>query len=320
MLSTLTNAFPQTVNPLLDQLDDTLPDLRKVLTSGPDKRLTDTPNAQPAILFTSICILRVLQHDFGVDPSKFDYFLGHSLGEFTALVAADVLPFDAALRLVRQRGLAMAAAIKCPPSKVGMFALVLGKGQLKSATQHITDFIESEVLGDDEILSIANVNSPTQLVVSGHVRAVEKCLGDIRRFQGKDPRPVKLNVSAPFHSEIMAPAVGVVKKLLGEMDVGGGDVRKVVANVTARPYVDLDEMKDVLARQCVETVRWKESIEWLDGRGHVEKWVGIGPGRVQTILVGRQVRRGFKSVLPVDGLDIPAVEYAAKVLSNRFGV
>jgi [acyl-carrier-protein] S-malonyltransferase len=181
MLSTLAETFSSTIKPLLDQLDSTLPGLRNLLFNGPPVRLTNTPNAQPAVLFTSICILRVLQQNFNLDISKFDYHLGHSLGEFTALVAADILSLPTALQLVHKRGLAMEAATKSA-GKVGMYALVVGKRQLKDLSQHIQEFIDSEALADNEFLSIANINSSAQVVVSGHVTAVEKCMCQLRQF------------------------------------------------------------------------------------------------------------------------------------------
>jgi len=316
MLTPLTKAFPRTVIPLLDQLDLVLPGLRPVLFDGPSTYLTETPNAQPAILISSIAILRVLEKDFGVDPTKFDYFFGHSLGEFTALVAAGIISLKDALLLVRQRGMSMAVATANCENEVGMFALIVEKGQVENLEQQIKEFIDSEALGEDEFLSIANVNSSTQLVVSGHVSAIMHCLGQIRKFKGNDPRAVKLNVSAPFHSGIVAPAVSVVRRMLQEMDMDEGNVRKVVSNVRGRPYSHLIEMRESLSRQCVETVRWKDSIEWLEKNCGVKRWVGIGPGRVQTNLVGREVNGGKASVVAVEGMDAEGMEDAANALRD----
>ncbi|PWW78632.1 FabD/lysophospholipase-like protein [Tuber magnatum] len=316
MLTPLTKAFPRTVIPLLDQLDIVLPGLRPVLFHGPSAYLTETPNAQPAILISSLAILRVLEKDFGVDPTKFDYFFGHSLGEFTALVAAEIISLKDALRLVRQRGMSMAAATAKSESEVGMFALIVEKGQVKNLEQQIREFIDSEALGDDEFLSVANVNSSTQLVISGHVSAIMNCVGQIRKFKGNDPRAVKLNVSAPFHSGIVAPAVSVVRRMLREIDMNEDNVRKVISNVSGRPYRNLIEMRENLSRQCVETVRWKDSIEWLEKQCGVDRWVGIGPGRVQTNLVGQEVKGGRSSVVAVEGMDVQGMEDAAKALDD----
>ncbi|RPB01148.1 FabD/lysophospholipase-like protein [Choiromyces venosus 120613-1] len=316
MITPLTKAFPRTVIPLLDQLDHVLPGLRPVIFDGPSTYLTETPNAQPAILISSLAILRVLEKDFGVDPKKFDYFFGHSLGEFTALAAAGIISLKDALQLVRQRGMSMATATAKSENEVGMFALIVEKGQVENLAQQIKQFIDSEALGEDEFLSIANINSSVQLVVSGHVRAIMNCLGQIRKFKGSDPRAVRLNVSAPFHSGIMAPAVSVVRRMLRGMDMNEDNVKKVVSNVSGRPYRHLIEMRESLSQQCVETVRWKDSIEWLEKNCGVDRWVGIGPGRVQTNLVGREVKGGMASVIPVEGMDVEGMEIAARALED----
>ncbi|CAZ84093.1 unnamed protein product [Tuber melanosporum] len=316
MLTPLTKAFPKTVIPLLDRLDLILPGLRPVLFDGPGSYLTETQNAQPAILVSSIAILRVLEKDFGVDPTKFDYFFGHSLGEFTALVAAGIISLEDALMLVRQRGMSMAVATANSEDEVGMYALIVEKGQVKNLEQQISEFIDSEALGEDEFLSIANVNSSTQLVVSGHVRAIMNCVGQIRKFKGNDPRAIRLNVSAPFHSGIVAPTVSVVRRMLREIDMKEENVRKVVSNVSGRPYRHLIEMRNNLPWQCVKTVRWKDSIEWLEKNCGVSRWVGIGPGRVQTNLVGQEVKGGKANVVAVEGTDIKRMEDAAEALGN----
>ncbi|KAG0633070.1 acyl transferase/acyl hydrolase/lysophospholipase [Tuber brumale] len=316
MLTPLTKTFPKTVIPLLDRLDIVLPGLRPVLFDGPCSYLTETQNAQPAILISSLAILRVLEKDFGVDPTKFDYFFGHSLGEFTALVAAGIISLEDALRLVRQRGMSMAAATANSENEVGMFALIVEKGQVKNLERQVSEFIDSEALGEDEFLSIANVNSSTQLVISGHVSAIMNCVGQIRKFKGNDPRAIRLNVSAPFHSGIVAPTVSVVRRMLRKMDMKEDNVRKVVSNVCGRPYRHLVEMQEMLPWQCVKTVRWKDSIECLEKSCGVGRWVGIGPGRVQTNLVRQEVRGGRASVVAVEGMDVKGMEDAAKALED----
>lgn len=201
--------------------------------------------------------------------------------------------------------------------EVGMFAVMVEKKELAGLMKKIDDFIHSEVLPDDEFLNIANINSSTQIVLSGHVRAVEMCLCHLRKFQGNDPRAIRLNVSAPFHSQIMAPAVKVVRNLLDEMEVGrGGDVARVVSNATAKPYGDFDEMKRLLAAQAVETVQWKDSISFLENEAGVTRWFGLGPGKVGRNLIGREVKGGYKSVLGVDGMDVGELEKAVRMLED----
>lgn len=314
MLTPLINAFPRTLAPLLETLDATCPGLQKIISTGPSEILTHTPNAQPAILFTSIAILRVLEQDFGLQTSKFSHLLGHSLGEFSALVAANVLSLNDALTLVRRRGEAMAQCAETTAGEVGMFAVMVEKASLPELMKRVDDFIHSEVLPDDQFLNIANINSSTQIVLSGHVRAVDACLGHLRRFQGNDPRAIRLNVAAPFHSQIMAPAVSVVRSLLEGMDIGSGTHAKVVSNATARPYQDIEEMKRLLAAQAVETVQWKDSIAFLENEAGVTRWFGLGPGKVGRNLIGREVRGGYQSVLGVDGMDVAEMEKAVREL------
>lgn len=314
MLTPLINAFPRTLAPLLEILDATCPGLQQTISTGPSQILTHTPNAQPAILFTSIAILRVLEQDFGLATLKFSHLLGHSLGEFSALVAADVLSLSDALTLVRRRGEAMARCAEDITGEVGMFAVMVEAASLPGLMKSVDDFIHSEVLPDDQFLNIANINSSTQIVLSGHVRAVDACLGHLRKFQGNDPRAIRLNVGAPFHSQIMAPAVGVVRNLLDGMDVHGKGHVRVVSNATARPYRDLEEMKRLLAAQAVETVQWKDSIAFLENEAGVTRWFGLGPGKVGRNLIGREVRGGYKSVLGVDGMDVGELEKAVRML------
>ena len=334
MLTRLAETFPRTVGPLLEQLDHTLPPadgqppLSRIISWGPNETITATENAQPAILFTSIAILRVLEAEFGQRALAADtrFFLGHSLGEFTALVAAGVLELPDALRLVRRRGEVMRdCAVRASqpemeggPGQTGMMALLVKKDLLPQLIAHVNTFIHSETLPNDEFLSIANVNSSTQIVLSGHLKAINACITHVRKFSGDDPRALKINVSAPFHSMIMAPAVPVVARMLGEMDLrfpppGGAEV---LANVTARPYESVEELREVLARQCTTTVRWAESIQYLDHERDVTRWIGIGPGMVGRNLVGREVRGGMKRVVGIEGVDAKSIEDALNELEK----
>ncbi|KAI5845041.1 acyl transferase/acyl hydrolase/lysophospholipase [Morchella snyderi] len=315
MLAPLIKTFPRTLNPLLDVLEATCPGLRKIIAGGPCVELTHTANAQPAILITSIAILRVLEKEFGLKTANFDYLLGHSLGEFSALVAADVISLEDALTLVRRRGEEMAACADATPGELGMWAIMVEPDLMDGLMRKFHDFIHSEVLPDDEFLGVANINSSTQIVLSGHVRAAQAFLCHMRKFKGSDPRAIRLNVSAPFHSHIMYPAVKVVKNLLDEMEIRPG-FEKVVANATGRPYEGVEPMKRHLAAQAVETVQWKDSIGYLERVQGVERWVGIGPGKVGKNLVGREVQGGPPSVLCATGLDIKEMEEVVRALED----
>ena len=379
MLTPLLAAFPRTVGPLLELLDETLPPadgasaLSAIMAHGPNEALTATENAQPAILLTSIAILRVLEEQYslpvaaaapgsssgssggggegggggagvggssksetGTDAAgETDFFLGHSLGEFSALVAARVLNLADALRLVRRRGEVMcdcARRVSLPemdggPGETGMVALLVEPPFLAGLLRAVDAFVASETLPNDEFLAVANVNSASQIVLSGHLKAIAACIGHLRRFAGHDPRALRLNVSAPFHSMVMAPAVPVVERMLAAMPVnfarvgagagaGEGKGVGVVANVTARPYASADELRTLLARQCTATVRWAESVRYLDRDRGVSRWIGIGPGKVAINLVGREVRGGMASVIPVEGCDAHNIEAAVRRLQR----
>jgi [acyl-carrier-protein] S-malonyltransferase len=333
MLNPLIAAFPRTVNPLLDLLDATLPPsgssppLSYIISEGPNPDLTTTENAQPAILFTSIAILNVLQKDFGFSlPDEVQFFLGHSLGEFTALVAAGVLSLPDALRIVRRRGEEMrdcAQRASHPeldggPGETGMVALVVESGRLPSVIKSVNEFIHSETLPNDEFMSIANVNSSTQIVLSGHLKAITTCICHIRKFTGHDPRALRLNVSAPFHSPVMGPVVPVVRSMLEACEVQYPPTSdaEVIANVIARPYDSEKELRQVLAEQTTATVRWAESIKYLDEERDVQRWIGMGPGRVGKNLVGREVRGGMKRVYGVEGSSAAEIEEVVKKLEQ----
>jgi len=329
MLTPLLEAFPRTIKPLIESLDATLPPpdgtppLSGIIAKGPNELLTATENAQPAILFTSIVILETLAKEFGVDArGKARFMLGHSLGEFTALVAAGVLKLDDALRLVRRRGEVMrdcAVRASVPeldggPGETGMVALVVENKYLPDLIRRVHAFLHSETLPNDEFLSVANVNSSTQVVLSGHLKAINTCICHIRKFSGHDPRALRLNVSAPFHCMVMGPVVPVVRTMLEGMEVTfpPRDGIEVVANMTARPPESTVQLKKLLAEQATTTVRWAESIQYLDLERDVGTWIGIGPGRVGRNLVGREVRGGGERVIGVEGADAKGIEEAIK--------
>ncbi|KAI0006659.1 malonyl CoA-acyl carrier protein transacylase [Xylariaceae sp. FL0662B] len=324
MLTPWLEAFPRTANPILDEIDSYMGyKLSDVIQNGPNRVLTATPNAQPAIMATSILILRVLEREFGFRVSeRADVSLGHSLGEFAALVAAGVLQFEDALWMVRRRAEAMAEAtrraVEAYGGEYGMVAVVTEPEYLDQLVGAIDEFVgyrSAGARGDesaesrkpiDQVL-IANVNSRNQIVLSGSVQRIKELVAHVRQFLGHDPRAVRLNSDSPFHSPIMRPAVDVMRALLARKSrVRGREHEDVVAfpgdvqcvsNVSARPFGSAAEVKDLLARQCLETVRWWDSIKYLDQEQKVRRWIGIGPGKVGRNLVGKEVgMRGKDSV------------------------
>lgn len=304
-------AFPNTVKPILQQIDDTLQtDLSKIIEEGPNSLLTATENAQPAIMATSIMILRVLEKDFGFNlAERVDVTLGHSLGEFAALVAGGYLRELDALRVIRRRGRIMAECSKSVNEEVGMVALVCEPDHLSSLVEAINAFLGHDSEGSKadshadtdspplQQVSIANYNSKNQIVLSGSIKRIDELKMHLRHFGGHDPRAVRLKSDSPFHSPLMMPASQLMRKLLSQPSYEEPDkdmimwpgIMPCISNVSARPFESKEQLKDLLARQCVETVLWHDSIVYLHKDQKVRRWLGIGPGKVGRNLVGKEV-------------------------------
>lgn len=323
MLTPWIEAFPKTAGPLVEEIDHLLGrKMSKLIAEGPNSTLTATGNAQPAIMASSILILRILEQEFGFKASeRVDVTLGHSLGEFAALVAGGYLAFEDSLYLVQKRADAMAectrVAIAEHGGEYGMVALVTEAGHLKSLVQSIYEFIGHRSAGQKsdssydvppiEQVLIANINSKNQIVLSGNLERIKTLLTHLRQFGGHDPRAVRLKSDSPFHSPLMQPASKAMRRMLdGKSRVKGREsedmltfpgVMECISNVTARPFKSKDDVKDLLARQAVETVRWWDSIKYLDQEEKVRRWIGIGPGKVGRNLVGKEVgMRGHDTV------------------------
>lgn len=323
MLTPWIEAFPARAAQIIDEIDSYMGyKLSDIIQNGPSRVLTATPNAQPAIMATSILILRILENEFNFDISKrVDVSLGHSLGEFAALVAGGVLEFEDALYMVRKRAEAMAEATQKAKEKYGgeygMVAVVTEPEYLTQLIEAIDDFVGYRSAGArsesadsmkpiDQVL-IANINSKNQIVLSGNIQRIKELTAHVRQFLGHDPRAVRLHSDSPFHSPIVRPAVNVMRELVSRKSrVKGREDKDVitfpgrlqcVSNVSARPFEDAADVKDLLARQCLETVRWWDSIKYLDQEQKVRRWIGIGPGKVGRNLVGKEVgMRGMDSV------------------------
>jgi len=311
MIDDWLEAFPRTVKPILEQIDETLKvSLTKIIREGPNSVLTATENSQPAIMATSIMILRVLEQEFGFKTNeRVDLTLGHSLGEYAALVAAGYLREADALVMVRKRAEVMARCSKEAGEEVGMVALVCEAGHLGSMVDAIHEFLGHHSEGAkmdssadydtpvvDQVL-IANVNSKNQIVLSGSIRRINELLTHLRQFAGHDPRAVRLKSDSPFHSPLMKPAADIMTKLLdqpsqvekGEDMVIWPGLMPCISNVSARPFESKQQVKDYLARQAVATVLWHDSIVYLHKEEGVRRWIGIGPGKVGRNLVGKEV-------------------------------
>jgi [acyl-carrier-protein] S-malonyltransferase len=264
-----------------DRLDYSL---SNVIFEGPDEQLTLTENTQPAILTTSIALLSVLE-DHGIVP---DYTAGHSLGEYSALVASKAIPFKDAVYAVRKRGLYMEEAV---PAGKGAMAAVLGLNA--EALKEMTD----QVTAEGESVQLANLNAPGQIVISGTSRGVE--LAGQKAKENGAKRVIPLQVSGPFHSELMKPAADKLKNVLDEITVRDAKV-PVIANVTGREMSKTDDIHENLMAQLYSPVRWEETIRRLVDLG-VDTFLEIGPGNVLSGLVKKVQRRA--KTYPINDLE-----------------
>jgi len=244
---------------------------------GTEEDLKLTANTQPAILTCSVAVVRVLAEK-GLAP---DFVAGHSLGEYSALVAAGALKFADAVQLVRKRGSYMQDAV---PAGVGAMAAIMG---LSPAV--VADACKRAAKG--EICSAANLNSPEQTVISGHASAVKRAVEIASQLGAK--RAVILAVSAPFHSALMAPAQEKLEKDLKQTEFAVLRV-PLVTNVDADTIASGDEAREALVRQVTMPVRWEESVRLLIDEG-VNTFVEVGPGRVLSGLL-RQIERSVATL------------------------
>lgn len=254
----------------LDEMDEALGEkLSALCFDGPIEELTLTANAQPAILGTSIACLRALESVTDARPA---FVAGHSLGEYSALVAAGSLQLAAAVRLTRLRGRYMQEAV---PTGEGAMAAVMG---LDRATLEGLCAQAAE----SEVVSPANFNAPGQIVIAGNKSAVERVSAAVAAAGGK---AVALKVSAPFHCALMTPAA---LRLAGDLEAA--DLRRpqvpVVTNVGAEPVTDPSAIRELLVRQVSSPVRWEECVRALVALG-VRTFVEVGPGKILQGLVKR---------------------------------
>ena len=255
---------------VFEEADDALRfSISTLCFQGPDDALKLTENTQPAILTTSIAALRVLETEKGV---RSILAAGHSLGEYSALVASGALDFADAVRTVRLRGRFMQEAV---PVGEGAMAAVLGMER-----EQVEKLCQEEASG--EVLSPANFNCPGQIVISGHAKAVDRAIERIKK-EGK--KAVLLPVSAPFHSPLMEPAGVRLEEELEEISIHDLSV-PVVTNVEAEPNTSKDRVKRLLVAQVSSPVRWEESMRRMAEKG-IERMIEIGPGKVLSGLMKR---------------------------------
>lgn len=269
--------------------------LSKLMLEGPQEELTLTYHAQPALLTVSSMITERLIRA-GIRP---DYTAGHSLGEYSALVTSNVLEFPAAVNIVHKRGLFMNTAF---PAGEGTMAAILGmeSDELEKVTNEVTD--------TTGVVQLANLNCPGQIVISGTKAGVEQaCL--VAKEQGAK-RAIPLDVSGPFHSELMRSASQDLAKELSSSFLLEAKV-PVVSNVTAKAETNATQIQDLLVRQLYSPVLWEQSVREMIDLG-VTVFIEIGPGKVLSGLV-KKIDRSVKT-LPV--YDLQSFEKAVEELAK----
>jgi [acyl-carrier-protein] S-malonyltransferase len=258
------------VKALFKQADDAIGfSLSKICFEGPEEELRKTSHAQPALVAVSIACLRAAQEVAGKNLPQASYMAGHSLGEYTALAAANVIDFSTAVFLAKERGRLMyEAGLKTPG---GMMAMI-----------GIEEAVLAEVCKETGTV-IANINSPGQLVISGTVENIAKA-GELAKARGA-ARAIPLQVSGAFHSPLMQPAVDGMSQILAGVTFRDPAV-PIIANVTARPLTHGSQIKEELLKQLCNGVQWQGSVEYMVGQG-VGKFIEIGPGKVLAGLIKR---------------------------------
>ena len=271
----LAEAYPAS-RAVFDAVDEALGEKLSSLTwEGTIEDLTLTQNAQPALMATSMAALAAREAE-GLGMAGVSFVAGHSLGEYSALCAAGSLGLADTARLLRIRGKAMQEAV---PVGVGAMAALLGL-DFAAATEVALEAAQGEVC------QAANDNDPMQVVVSGHRAAVERAL-EIARAKGAK-RALLLPVSAPFHCALMQPAAAVMAEALAAVDILAPSV-PVVVNVRAEAVTEPDRIRALLVAQVTGSVRWRESVLWMEGAGVGEFWE-IGAGKALSGMIKRTAK------------------------------
>ncbi len=262
------DALPQAAE-LFKTADEVLGfSISELAFEGPEEQLKQTANTQPALLTASIALFEALKSK-NITP---DYVAGHSLGEYSALVAANALDFDQAVAIVRARGQYMEQAV---PSGKGAMAAVLGAEREPLAA------LCAEISATGHAVELANVNCPGQIVVSGSVEGVNAVAAKVKEIGGK--RAIMLEVSGPFHSSLMKSAADQLSERLQTVSFRDATV-PVVANVTAKTVTQGSDIQALLVEQVYSPVLWEDSVRFLIHEG-VDTFIEIGPGNVLTGLI-----------------------------------
>ena len=257
-----------------------------LILNGPQEKLNQTTFTQPAIYLIGHVICEILKKETNFFQNKINFFAGHSLGEYTALTTANVMSLEQGLVLLKNRGESMQSAV--PLGEGGMLAVLgIQAQEIKNLIEENFKFIKC---------FLANDNSNGQLILSGKNTELDKFALLLKEKKIKN---IKLPVSAPFHCELMRSATIKMKKIINEQKLESPKYR-VVSNVTAEEYENIDEIKQLLIKQIESPVRWRESVENMISKG-TSTFVEIGPGKVLSGLIKR-INKEVK-VLNIDTLE-----------------
>ena len=285
----------QEVNDALSQ------DLFKLMVEGPESELTLTANAQPALMAHSMAVVRILEKDFGIQLKNYAKFVaGHSLGEYSAACAAGVFSLTDTAKLLRTRGDAMQKAV---PVGVGGMAAVIGVSY-----QDVVALAEACADGKN-ICVAANDNADGQVVLSGHLPAIEKAVEIASEFGAK--RCIKLPVSAPFHSPLMKPAADVMAEALGKVKTNKPQI-PLIQNVLASAVTDDKEIVKHLIEQVTGSVRWRETVDYM-AEQEVTDVAELGAGKVLSGIINRSK----KGITAISVGSVADIEKLAESLKNK---
>lgn len=284
----------QEVNDALSQ------DLFKLMVEGPESELTLTANAQPALMAHSMAVVRILEKDFGIQLKNYAKFVaGHSLGEYSAACTAGVFSLTDTAKLLRTRGDAMQKAV---PVGVGGMAAVIGVSY-----QDVVALAEACADGKN-ICVAANDNADGQVVLSGHLPAIEKAVEIASEFGAK--RCIKLPVSAPFHSPLMKPAADVMAEALGKVKTNKPQI-PLIQNVLASAVTDDKEIVKHLIEQVTGSVRWRETVDYM-AEQEVTDVAELGAGKVLSGIINRSK----KGITAISVGSVADIEKLAESLKN----
>ena len=250
--------------------------ISKLILQGPENELQLTKNTQPAILTVSYSIFKVLKDEFNFDFDTFEFFAGHSLGEYSALVCAGSLDFSDAIYLLHERGKSMQEAV---PLGMGSMLAVLGIN-----IEELNNILKSNKM-EKGVCEIANDNAEGQVIISGNKESVNSFNLVLKE---KKIKSIPLRVSAPFHCSLMRPAAKKMQDKINSTKFNNPQF-KIVNNVTAKPEVDSKIIKELLIKQIYSTVKWRESIINIYDNG-VKNFIEIGPGKVLSGMVKRTLK------------------------------